>query len=208
MKDNTCLIIAGSPECRIPEYLSGADLIIACDYGFQHALDNEIMPHLVIGDFDSYKGVVPDMFPVRQVPSEKDDTDTLLAVREALDRGYRRIVIAGALGGRIDHEMANIATSVFAAEQGAFCYLIDEHHQIFALKNGSCRVSRGQWTSISIFSYSDRSEGVTLKGVKYPLFDSALNSSFPLGVSNSFASETAEISVRQGTLLIILTDLA
>lgn len=206
MKNNTCLIIAGSPECMIPADHADADLIIACDYGYQHALENGIMPHLLIGDFDSYRGSLPEGIPIRRFPSEKDDTDTMLAVREALNRGYRRIVIAGGLGGRIDHEQANIAAAVFAAEQGARCFLIDEHHQIFVLKDSSCRIARGQWKKLSVFSFSDRAEGVTLKGLKYPLTDSVMTSTYPLGVSNSFVSETAEISVRLGTLLIILTD--
>lgn len=207
MRNSTCLIIAGSPECRIPDNHACAELVIACDRGLRHALDQGIRPHLVIGDLDSYEGDLPEGIPVRRFPSEKDDTDTMLAVREALERGYRRIVIAGGLGGRLDHSLANISALAFAAEQGARCFLVDEHHQIFTLKNGSCRIARGQWSSLSVFAFSDRAEGVTLKGVKYPLSDGILSNTFPLGVSNCFISGTAELTVRQGMLLIVLTDL-
>ncbi len=205
VNNNTCLIIAGAPECRIPENRAGADFIIACDYGLHHALTFGISPHLIIGDFDSYRGTLPKGIPVRRHPPEKDDTDTMLAVKEALERGYRRIVIAGGLGGRIDHQLANLSAAAFAAERGAHCVLVDDQQQIFALRNGSCRISAGQWTNLSVFAFSDRAEGVTLKGVKYPLSDDVLTNSFPLGVSNSFAADTAEISVRQGILLIVLS---
>lgn len=201
-----CLIVSGAPDCHIPE-LRGTEFVIACDYGYRHAMDNGIRPDLVLGDFDSLTEPVPSYLNIKQVPAEKDDTDTMLAVREALDRGFREIVIAGGLGGRIDHELGNIMASVFAAEHGARCYLVDEHHQIFAIKDTTCRIARGAWRSLSVFSVSDRSEGITMRGVKYSLTDAVMENTFPLGVSNSFTADHAEITVRKGTLLIVLTDL-
>lgn len=204
MKDS-CLIISGAPSCHIPE-LSGKEYVIACDYGLHHAAEHGIRPHLIMGDFDSYSGTLPEGIPVQRFPSEKDDTDTMLAVKEALNRGFTEIAIAGGLGGRIDHQLANIAASVFAAARGARCTLVDEHHRIFALCGGTCRVAAGQWKILSVFAYSDRAEGVTLKGLKYPLSEGVLTSEFPLGARNSFEADTAEITVRRGTLLIVLSD--
>lgn len=205
---NTCLIIAGAPTCYIPETSVRPEFVIACDYGYAHALSAGIRPDLVLGDFDSYHDPLPLGLQIKTVPVEKDDTDSMLAIREALERGYKKIIISGGLGGRIDHEISNFAALAFAAERGANCYLVDEHHQIFAVRNTTCRISRGNWTGISIFSFNDIAAGVTLKGLKYPLTDGTLTNSFPLGVSNSFTADTAEITVKDGTLLIVLTDLA
>lgn len=204
----TCLIIAGAPSCYIPQGLRSADYIIACDFGYRHALKEGIIPDLVVGDFDSYTGDLPPGSNVIRASSDKDDTDTLMAVKEALKHGYKKIVVSGGLGGRIDHEIANLSVSAFAADHGAVCTFINEHHQIFAIRNTTCRIKRGRWTKISIFAMDRLVKGVSVRGLKYPLSDADLSNTFPIGVSNSFAAGDAEVTVEQGTLLIILNDLA
>ncbi|MDD7408529.1 MAG: thiamine diphosphokinase [Anaerovoracaceae bacterium] len=210
MADNseTCLIITGAPRCFIPPGLKDADFIIACDRGYKHAVDSGIVPDLVVGDFDSYPGEIEAGIEVIREKPEKDDTDTMIALRQAMINEYPNIVICGALGGRVDHEIANFALCAYAAERGARCTLVDEHHQIFAMENETVRVSRGRWTKISIFSMDRRSEGVTLRGLKYPLTEAELTNTYPLGVSNEFVMEKAEITVRKGMLLIVLSDLS
>lgn len=204
----SCLIISGAPECHIPDMARHADFVIACDYGYNHAVKSGIVPDLVVGDFDSYPGETAPGIEVIKAPREKDDTDTLMALKEALKRNYRNIMICGAFGGRIDHELANIALCAYAAERGARCTLLDMHHQIFALRNGRCRVARGRWTKISVFAFDSRAQGVSFSGLKYPLADAELKNSYPLGVSNEFTEEKAEIEVKDGTLLIVLSDLS
>lgn len=203
----TCLIITGAPRCFIPPVLKNADYIIACDRGYRHAVNEGIIPDLVVGDFDSYPGeIAPGIDIIKEKP-EKDDTDTMIALRRALEMEFSDIVICGALGGRVDHEVANLSLCAFAAERGARCTLVDEHHQIFAMEDGTCRISRGRWTKISIFSMDRKSEGVTLRGLRYPLTDAELTNTYPLGISNEFIKDDAEISVKKGMLLIILSDL-
>ena len=84
---------------------------------------------------------------------------------------------------------------------------VDEHHQIFAVQNCTVNIARGRWTNISIFSMDRKSEGITLKGLRYPLTDAELTNTYPLGVSNEFISDRAEITVKRGMLLIILNDI-
>lgn len=202
-----CLIFSGAPECFIPDDCLKADYVIACDSGYRHAQKAGIKPDLLIGDFDSYKGELPDdIETIRTVP-EKDDTDTLMALKEALGRGYRRIVIAGALGGRIDHMVGNLSLTAFASERGADCQIVDAHHRILAVKNETRKIYRENWRNLSVFSFDTISKGVTLKGLKYTLNNAVMNNSVVLGVSNEFAEDCAEITVTDGTLLIILSDI-
>lgn len=201
-----CLILSGAPECYIPKSCREADFVIACDRGYAHSLRYGIEPDLVMGDFDSYDGHIAMGLEVIKAAPEKDDTDTMLGIKEAISRGYKKIVIAGGLGGRIDHTIANIGALVFAADHGVICQLVDEHHQIFALRNSSCRLKKGQWKNVSIFAADSEVYGVTLEGFRYPLEDAVISSHFPIGVSNEFAADTARITVGGGTLIVVLSD--
>lgn len=204
----TCLIISGAPHCYIPQGLKSADFIIACDQGYRHAITEGIVPDLVVGDFDSYPGKIAAGIDVERANFDKDETDTFLAMRAAINRGYNNLIICGALGGRIDHEMANISLCAYAADKGIQCTLLDQNHQIFAFRNGTRRISRGRWTKISLFAMDREVKGVTLKGLRYLLEDAVLKNTFPLGVSNEFIDHRAEITVKDGTLLVILSDLS
>ena len=88
-------------------------------------------------------------------------------------------------GGRMDHTLANISLTAFAAKNGAICHLIDEHHQIFAIKDDSIMVKKGYWKWLSVFAMDSEVKGVTLRGLKYPLHDAVLTNTYPIGVSLS-----------------------
>lgn len=203
-----CLIISGAPDCYIPVSFKKADFVIACDAGYIHARRADITPDLIVGDFDSYDGSIEGGIEVIRTIPEKDDTDTMMALKEAMRRGYSRIMLLGALGGRIDHTLANISLVAFAAERGADLQIIDGHHQIFAIRNTRKRVPRSIWRNLSVFAFDTECTGVTIRGVKYPLENAVLRNSFALGVSNEFANVSAEISVASGTLIIVLSDVA
>ncbi len=204
---NRCLIISGAPNCFFPSNFKKYDFIIACDSGYVHARKAGIVPDLLVSDFDSFDGATESAMEVVRAVPEKDDTDTLMALKEALHRGYPNIMIVGGLGGRLDHTLANISLTAFAAKKGAICHLIDEHHQIFAIRDDSIIVRRGYWRWISIFAADSEVKGVTLRGVKYPLQDATLTNIYPIGVSNEFVEDSAIITAAQGTLLVVLSDL-
>lgn len=204
----TCLIITGAPQCHIPPSAQGADYIIACDQGYGHAVSAGIVPDLVVGDFDSWPGPIAAGIEVRRADPVKDETDTFLAMEAAIEKGYKNLIICGAFGGRIDHELANISLCGYAAEKGIHCTLVDQNHQIFAFQNGTRRISRGRWTKISIFAMDRIVRGVTLSGLRYPLEEAELTNTFPLGVSNEFAADKAVVSVKEGMLLVVLSDLS
>ncbi len=202
-----CLIISGAPECYFPASFKKAELVIACDAGYVHAQRAEIIPDVLIGDFDSYKGELPGGPEIIRTKPEKDDTDTMMALKLAIKRGYRRIMLVGALGGRVDHMLANISLVAFAATKGADLQIVDGHHQIFAVRNGKRRVPKSSWRNLSVFAFDTECTGVTLRGVKYPLEGATLTNTFALGVSNEFTEDVAEISVESGILIVVLSDI-
>lgn len=203
MSMRRCIIFAGGPEngtlCRpLPE-----DALILCaDSGLHLAERLGVYPDLVLGDFDSL-GAVPADYPHMTVPVEKDDTDTLLACRVALERGCDDITVAGAFGGRLDHVFANLQTLEFLAGHGATGRLIGANDFAELLTPGRYAYPAAEGFSLSLFSWTERCGGVTARGVYYPLEHAELTRDFPLGVSNSVTAERAEIELEEGLLLVI-----
>lgn len=207
MEKNRCVIFSGAKECYLdPEAgLAPSDYVIACDRGYLHAIRAGIAPDLAVGDFDSYRGKIGEGTKVFRASPQKDDTDTMLAVKTALDLGFSRIILLGATGGRIDHTLANISAAAFIAQRGGDCVIYDENFRIHAIKNSLLRLPKGRFPVLSVFSHRDTAEGVWLRGVKYPLQNAVLTNTFPLGVSNEFEEDYAEIQVENGILIVVLT---
>ena len=179
---------------------ASADLVIAADGGYAALEALGVQADLVVGDFDSL-GYVPASEETVQHPVRKDDTDTLLAVRLGLERGYRNFVITGALGGRLDHSFANLQVLLFLRDHGARGVLYGDGFAATAVTDGSITME-GSGT-LSVFSFDPTATGVSLRDVSYPLENATLTSSFPIGVSNEFIGKCATIGVEQGTLLVM-----
>ncbi len=161
-----------------------------------------LTPHLIVGDFDSL-GRVPEGNNIIRHPVEKDDTDTMLAIKTGLERGYRDFLLYGCLGGRLDHAYANLQALVFLARRGASGWLLGESLAVTAIRNGRLDFGADHEGVISVFCPDGEARGVTLTGLHYPLQDAVLTSAFPLGVSNRFTGEAASVSVEDGTLLVM-----
>ena len=186
-------------ETTVP--VTGEDYIIAADGGLAHAEKLGLTPHLILGDFDSL-GYRPEgawVFPV-----EKDDTDTMLAVRQGLDRGYARFLIYGGLEGpRLDHTVANFQTLEFLADRGAAGFLVGKNQLVTVVKDGALSFPGAPEGTVSVFCMGADARGVTLEGLQYPLTEGMLTAGFPLGVSNHFTGGAARITVKEGSLLVI-----
>ena len=201
-----CLIISGGDYTPI-KGVKKNDFVIACDRGYEYAKRDGITPMLIVGDFDSYSGNLPEDIRTIHLPCQKDDTDTMYAIKYAIEHGFKEIAIHCALGGRLDHTYANIQSAVYAAERGIKISIVDENSHILFLHNSQIHIERQYNCSLSVFAASDHCSGVCINGTKYTLENGQLTNSFPLGISNEWEADTAEICVQQGTLIIILSKL-
>lgn len=203
-----CYIIGACQPGEIVIDRQRPAFVIAADAGLRRLEEQGIAPDLILGDFDSLEQP-PAGTNVLRYPVEKDDTDSMLAVKVGLERGFRTFVLYGCLGGpRPDHTYANYQTLVWLARHGGRGYLIGDGWAVTAVRNGTLTFGSGRTGSVSVFCPDGEARGVTLRGLYYPLEDHTLTSGFPLGVSNHFTGAAASVSVREGTLLVMWEETA
>ncbi len=204
MKTERCVIISGG-EFSPVSGITGNDFVIACDRGYTYCEKLGIRPDLIISDFDSYSGPVDPTIPLNAFSSVKDDTDTMLAIRYAVEHMFSDVLLCCALGGRLDHLIANLQSLVFAQKHGLQAVLKSEDTEIFTLRCNKLCIPRREGWSLSIFAADGPCRGVSISGAKYLLSDAELLPSFPVGVSNQWAESMVEISVKEGILLVVLS---
>ncbi len=206
-KQPRCVIVGSAPFCdevALAAYLRENDFLIAADGGQRLVSAMGRTPDMLIGDFDS--SALPKAVPddCRVLPTKKDDTDVLAAIRAALDLGYTEFLFLGCLGGRFDHTLANVFLLRFLFEHNAHGVLVDEHHEVSLLEAGHHEIPARNDRYLSLLPYGGNAFGVTVTGVEYPLDYATLDTAFPIGVSNAFCGKHAEISLKSGFLLMIL----
>lgn len=179
------------------------DLIIAADAGYLNCRAADLTPHLLLGDFDSMEVPETDL-PLQRLPVEKDDTDTMAAVKLALERGCDVIHIYGGTGGkRLDHTLYNLHTLLHIRRNGAVGYLHDNDFLWTAIENETLELKREvDWGIVSVFPLCEKAEGVDEVGLQYPLDHATLTVQDPIGVSNHFMEERAHVTVRKGSLIV------
>ena len=197
-----CSIICGSPDGRLDRSLVEG-LVICADSGLDHALDAGIQPDIVVGDFDSCTVQLPQGVECIRVSPVKDDTDTILAADTAIARGCSELRFFCATGGRFDHTFANVQMLEYLSKKGVSAILYGGCETIRLLTEGECASLRKHDGFVSVFALSDKAV-VSECGMKYPLDRYELSRSFPLGVSNEIAADTALITVHSG--IVILTE--
>ena len=202
-----CYIVgAMSLTPNLRPYPAPGDYVIAADRGFDSLLAYGVMPDLAVGDFDSL-GHRPNHPNVIQLPAEKDDTDMVYALRKGLEMGYRRLILLGGVGGRLEHTLGNLQLLDWLTLHGAQGFLAGEKTIVTCVRDGACLTFPSTMSGyLSVFCNSGCAQGVTLANLKYPLQDYTLTGSFPLGVSNQFLDAPAQVSVREGSLLLIWED--
>ncbi len=197
--------VVGAGECKKIDFIKQPDdLIIAADGGCIYLEKAGIKPDIIIGDFDS-SGCVPECDEVIRLNPVKDITDMNAAVDEGIKRGYTEFHLYGACGGRIDHTLANIQLVAGLSQKGIKAFVHGDMI-ITAVSNGALKFGQNNKGYISVFSHSDISVGVSIKGLKYSLENAELQNVFPLGVSNEFVGSDSEINVENGTLIIIYSN--
>lgn len=202
-KTGACWII-GAGEFT-PRGLSHAaeDFVIAADAGLKHLEALGLAPDLLVGDLDSL-GKAPEGLPLLRHPVEKDDTDMELALNEGATRGYRRFLLYGGSGGRIDHFLANLQLIAHASREGLNAILVCPDFDAYALTDDTLRLPGApKGTLLSVFCLGEDAQGVSLSGLKYPLNNARLTAFHALGVSNAHTGAPVEICVQSGTLLVL-----
>lgn len=201
--EGTCIIIGGGDFYGLHREVKNEDYVIAADAGYRHCEQYGIHPDLVVGDFDSL-GYVPELPDIIQMPVEKDDTDTLHAVRVGMEKGYRRFAIYGGTGGtRSDHTIANIQCLLFMHRYDSRGAIYGKGIVYRGIKDETISFSSKATGDLSVFCLDGIARGVTIKGLKYELSDAEITSDFPIGCSNSFTGADASITVTDGSLILI-----
>ena len=197
----TSVIFCAGEFDKLAQPLRGDEFIIAADGGYAHTRKLDLTPDAVLGDFDSL-GFVPEGAQVH--PVEKDDTDCMIAVRLALERGCDDIVIYGALDGpRMDHTIANLQALLFLTRRGARGTLVGRKNIITAVGNGKLCFDPEAKGTVSVFCLGEKARGVSIRGMKYELEDGTLEPDMPLGVSNCFQDREAAVEVKDGIVIVI-----
>lgn len=177
------------------------DFYLYCDGGLYHRSGLGAAPDLIVGDFDSHPR--PEL-PVETLvlPREKDDTDMVFAAREALRRGFRDFLLLGALGGRLDHSLANLGLLSLLRRQGGRGRMMDERTEVELVG------AEGAWVEPDCRYFSllapGGARGVQVEGARYPLQDGTLTWDYPYGVSNEvLPGGRAFVRAAEGELLLL-----
>lgn len=210
MTTQRCIIITSYLQGRIRDLveLSADDVLLCADGGYRVAQEEDIIPSLVIGDFDgSYglsRGDIPPDIPVIVHPVKKNLSDTGLCLDYASEKGYQNILVLGGFGGREDHTVANLQYLFQFYRGGGSPMMIDEQNVAFPLVDDELYLPRREGWMLSLFSHTKRCRA-TVSGVLFPLEDHLLSQDYPLGLSNEILEEEAYIRAQDGALLVMLS---
>ena len=203
-----CVIVGGA---SIGDYetvgamLRPDDYVIYCDCGLRHMDGLGAEPDLIVGDFDSYSNPEYDTETI-VLPCEKDDTDTVFAVKEALRRGFEDFLLIGVVGERLDHTLGNVSLLLMLDSEGKKGTIIDDYSEMEIVSDrcGMPCIIDDSYVYFSLINISGTARGVNIRGAKYPLENAEITCEYQYGVSNEvLLGCTAEVSVGEGRLLLV-----
>jgi len=201
-----CLIVGGAPiedYERVRHYIRRDDYVIYCDCGLKHREGLAVEPDLITGDFDSYEQPETEVETI-VLPTEKDDTDTVYAVSEALRRGYDDYLLVGMTGRRLDHTLSNVYILLRLSELGKKAMIVDDYSEIEYIPEGKTIEIDDSYAYFSLVAIDGKVSGVTIKDAKYELNDAEIQPYYQYAVSNEvIPGKTTKVTVRHGSLLLI-----
>lgn len=202
----TCALVAAcefNAEHFVSKNNEGAfDEVYAVDAGFAHLESIGYAPDMAIGDFDSL-GYVPKCRRVIELPVMKDKSDLEVAMDRAKTRRYDEVFIYGALGGRLDHTMANVQMCARFAEEGIGVTFIGDTYAIrIVVGPDAYELPLLESGTVSVFAATDECHGVIERGMLYSIDDETLTNRTTRGVSNELQGVEAAIAVEEGTLYV------
>ena len=200
-----CVIVGGadiSTYDRINGIITGEDYVIFCDSGLKHMQMLTVKPNLIVGDFDSHENPQLDIETI-VLPCEKDDTDTVFAVKEAIRRGYTDFLLIGVIGARLDHTLGNVYILEYLDELGLKGKIIDDYSEM-ALVSREPAYIEDLYAFFSLINITGIAKGITIENAKYPLKDGEITCGYQYGISNEVISgKIAKVSIQDGKLLLI-----
>ena len=207
-----CIILNG--EIKDYKYIKNIidknnyDYIICSDGGANHAYKMDIIPDYIIGDLDSIEDNILKYYKSKHVqfekfPAKKDETDTELSILLADKLNSKEIDLIGALGGRIDHTIANINLLYYIKNKGIAPRIISEREEIYIAIDEDIIIHGNIGDTISIIPIKGDAKGITLENLEYTLDNYDMEFSRPLGVSNIMKKNSCNIKINEGSILII-----
>ena len=200
-----CVIVGGADirnYAFIRETLCGEDYVIFCDSGLKHLEQLQVAPSLIVGDFDSHENPHLDVETI-VLPCEKDDTDTVFAVKEAIKRGFEDFLLIGVVGARLDHTLGNVSILLYLDSLGKKGSIIDDYSEMEIVSAEPVSIC-DRYAFFSLLNITGCAKGITITGAKYPLNGGEITCEYQYGISNEvLPGETAQVSVACGKLLLI-----
>ena len=200
-----CVIVGGADINNygfIREKLRAEDYVIFCDSGLKHLERLQVTPNLIVGDFDSHENPHLDAETI-VLPCEKDDTDTVFAVKEAVKRGFDDVLLMGVVGARLDHTLGNVSILLYLDSLGKKGCIIDDYSEMEIVSDQPVSIC-DQYSFFSLLNITGFAKGITITGAKYPLNGGEITCEYQYGISNEvLPGQTARVSVAEGKLLLI-----
>lgn len=200
-----CVIVGGA-DINNYDYIRSRlcvdDYIVFCDSGLKHLEDLQVKPSLIVGDFDSHDNPHLDVETI-VLPREKDDTDTVFAVKEALKRGFENFILIGVVGARLDHTLGNVSILLYLDSIGKKGIIIDDYSEMEIVSKEPAYIE-DSYALFSLLNVSGTAKGITIENAKYLLNNAEITCEYQYGVSNEvLTGKTAKISILEGKLLLI-----
>jgi thiamine pyrophosphokinase len=191
-----------------PERPGPGDMVVAADGGLRHVLALAWPVHCLVGDFDSLAPEVPDELQSRgtevfRYPADKDEIDFELALQLVRRRGYARVEVLGALGGRWDMTVGNLFLPRAGWDSEAIRFRHGAWTILAACGPVSLTVEGRAGDLLSLIPLGEDVEGVTLSGCRYALAGETLRAGFSRGLSNALTENAARLGLESGSILVI-----
>ena len=200
-----CVIVGGAGINNydyIRSRLYADDYIVICDSGLRHLESLQVKPSLIVGDFDSHDNPHLDVETI-VLPCEKDDTDTVFAVKEAIKRGFDDFLLIGVVGARLDHTLGNVSILLYLDSIGKKGIVIDDYSEMEIVSNEPAYIE-DSYAFFSLLNVSGTAKRITIENAKYPLNNAEITCEYQYGVSNEvLPGKTAKVSILEGKLLLI-----
>ena len=200
-----CVIVGGAGINNydyIRSRLYVDDYIVFCDSGLRHLEPLQVKPSLIVGDFDSHDNPHLDVETI-VLPCEKDDTDTVFAVKEAIKRGFDDFLLIGVVGARLDHTLGNVSILLYLDSIGKKGTIIDDYSEMEIVSKEPAYIE-DSYAFFSLLNVSGTAKGITIENAKYLLNNAEITCEYQYGVSNEvLPGKTAKVSILEGKLLLI-----